>query len=119
MILAAFLLLGQAISLAPPLDWTSLPRLSLASGSSISAQLTEFAQNEVRDGRCSLGERSTLDLAVLVAENGRVRRIVPRAIDCPSVEQFAAGVVLRAARDRIRPPATATWYVTTIALLQP
>ncbi len=119
MIPAALLLLGQALSLSPPTDWAALPRLGLALAAGPAPQLADFVDNEVRSGRCALAGRTALDMAVLVAENGQVRRIVPRAIDCPAVEQFAAGVVLRAARNRVRVPESATWYVTTVALTRP
>lgn len=120
MIGVAILLAGQALALAPPTHWDALPRLSLGPAATAPVQLKEFVQREVQAGRCVLADGAPpLDLAVLVAPNGRVRRIVPRAIGCPSVEQFAAGIVLRAARDSVRPPTSDTWYVTSVALSQP
>ncbi|WP_051272873.1 hypothetical protein [Sphingomonas phyllosphaerae] len=120
MILAALLLLGQAPSLNPPTDWAPLPRLQLGLAAAPPTQLTEFVRREVLAARCELSpEERMLDLVVLVTQAGQVRRIVPRAIGCPSVEQFAAGIVLRAARDKTRPVAADTWYVTTVALTLP
>jgi len=120
MILPALLLLGQAMSLSPPLEWSPLPRLQLGLAAAPPAQLTEFVRREVVSERCVLPpEQRMLDLAVLVTQTGQVRRIVPRAIGCPSVEQFAAGIVLRAARDKTRPIAADTWYITTVALTLP
>lgn len=118
--LAALVLVGQALSLTPPADWQTLPPLPLPPALAPTPQFAQFVRNEVQAERCVLGEgRTTLDMAVLVTTNGRVRRIVPRAIGCPSVEQFAAGIVLRAARDTIRPPSVDTWYRTSVALTQP
>ena len=120
MTVAALLLVAQALALTPPIQWETLPRLSLGPAAASPAQLGEFVQREVQAGRCVLTPgTASLDLAVLVAPGGRVLRIVPRAIGCPAVEQFAAGIVLRAARDNLRPPASDTWYVTSVALTQP
>lgn len=120
MILAALLLLGQTPLLSPPTDWAPLPRLQLGLAAAPPAQLTDFVRREVVAERCTLPpERRMLDMVVLVTQAGQVRRIVPRAIGCPSVEQFAAGIVLRATRDKTRPIAADTWYVTTVALTLP
>ncbi|MEH3104518.1 MAG: hypothetical protein PGN12_11490 [Sphingomonas phyllosphaerae] len=120
MILAALLLLGQLSSLNPPTEWTSLPRLQLGLAAAPPARLTEFVRREVAAARCTLpSEARMLDLVVLIAQSGQVRRIVPRAIGCPVVEQFAAGIVLSAARDKMPPPSSDTWYVTTVALSEP
>ena len=45
-----------------------------------------------------------------------MRRVTPRAIDCPTVEQFAAGLLLGAARNNVdlRGAATDSWYRTTM-----
>lgn len=120
MIFAALLLLGQAPSLNPPVDWAPLPRLQLGLAAAPPAQLTDFVRREVAAEHCVLSaDERMLDLVVLVTPAGQVRRIVPRAIGCPSVEQFAAGIVLRAARDKTRPIPVDTWYVTTVALTPP
>jgi hypothetical protein len=119
MILAALLLLGQLSSLNPPTEWTALPRLQLGLAAAPPTQLTEFVRREVAAAHCTLpAEARMLDLVVLIGQNGQVRRIVPRAIGCPAVEQFAAGIVLSAARDRMPAPSSDTWYVTTVALTQ-
>ena len=43
--------------------------------------------DEVRAGRCAAaqGNKLAVDLVVYITEDGRVRRIVPRAIHCPTV----------------------------------
>ncbi len=118
--IAALLLVGQALPMTPPSDWEPLPHLRLPPSATVPPQFAEFVRNEVREARCTLPkENVALELAVLVGANGRVRRIVPRAIGCPTVEQFAAGIVLRAARDAVRPPAVDTWYQTSVALPRP
>ncbi|WP_447407106.1 hypothetical protein, partial [Clostridium perfringens] len=56
-----------------------------------------------------------VDVAVLVAA-GRPRRVIPRAIQCPAVEQYAAGLVSSMARGNIAPATQAGdgWYKTSL-----
>ena len=79
-------------------------------------------------GQDLLGERiypnlrdipDKIDMVVLVSSaNGEVQRIVPKAIKCPTVEQFAAGVVQKAARGNIAgpPPTADSWFRTGMTL---
>lgn len=56
-----------------------------------------------------------ISLAVLIVPGGSVKRIVPQAIDCPTVEQYSAGLILKMSRDNIKAsPATDTWYRTSM-----
>ncbi|WP_058753976.1 hypothetical protein [Sphingomonas endophytica] len=110
----------QASAVTPPAEWQTLPRLPLREAREQAPQIPDFVRDEVREGRCVLRDDMTmLDLAVLVSTQGQVRRIVPRAIGCPTVEQFAAGTVLRAARGNIIPPAVDTWFRWTVPLPRP
>ncbi|MEG3165072.1 hypothetical protein U1701_10735 [Sphingomonas sp. PB2P19] len=109
-----------------PQDWSTLPILRLrrpASSSDLSARdLSAFVRAEVAAGRCAAATSSiqgwslTIDLAVLATPAGRVRRVTPRAIHCPTVEQYAAGLVLGSARDNVdvRGALTDTWYRTNM-----
>ena len=69
--------------------------------------MTKFVHDEVAAGRCAAppavaGKVSIkVDMVVLVSPGGDTVRIVPKAINCPTVEQFAAGVVQKAARGNI------------------
>ncbi len=54
-----------------------------------------------------------VDVAVMVREPATVRTAIPRAIDCPTVEQFAAGLVTSFARNNLRNPAEG-WYRVTV-----
>jgi len=135
--IAALLLLAQAVAPIapppilvpstvtttgmPPQDWTALPVLRIRKQASTFANTSAYVHGEVMAGRCVKAIRTmqgwslTLDLAVLMTPDGRVRRVTPRAIDCPTVEQYAAGVIL-GARDSIDVVDTDsdTWYRTSL-----
>ena len=106
----------------PPQDWSNLPVLRFRRPISNTADTTSFVQSEVTAGRCMGATRTphgwalTVDLALLATAQGRVRRITPRAINCPTVEQFAAGLLLGTARDNVDPRGAAadTWYRTNM-----
>ena len=97
----------------PPVDWAPLPVLRYRRRPNVPAVLSDFVRDEVHAGRCAMpaGSRLSVDFAVLIAANGAVRRIVPRAIGCPTVEQYASGLMLRLARDNVlNPVLVPTWY---------
>ncbi|QNA86769.1 hypothetical protein G4G27_04010 [Sphingomonas sp. So64.6b] len=108
--------------LGPPKDWSALAPLSFTKQPDYAAGLTTFVADEVKAGRCvppkriDGQKRIDISLAVLVVPGGTVKRIVPQAIDCPTVEQYSAGLVLSMARDNIKgSPATDTWYRTSMS----
>ena len=106
----------------PPQDWSELPILRVRRPASDMPDLSAFVRTEVEAGRCAAAARDAdgwslkLDLAVLANADGQVRRITPRAIDCPTVEQYAAGLVLGTARDNVdvRGALSDTWYRTSM-----
>ncbi len=112
---------ATAGSTLPPQDWSALPILPMHKPTTALANVSGFVRSEVVAGRCAkvlrtaAGWTLTVDLAVLLTPDGRVRRITPRAIDCPTVEQYAAGVIL-GARDAIDvvDTDTDTWYRTSL-----
>jgi hypothetical protein len=116
----------QAAALATaPGDWTTLPPLRLTEQPDYTLIMTKFVRDEVAAGRCAAPapvEGRTvikLDLIVLVASSsGEAVRVVPRAINCPTVEQFAAGVVQKATRGNIAgtAPSSDSWYRTNITI---
>ena len=105
----------------PPQDWTMLPVLRIRGQATTIANTSAYVHGEVVAGRCAHVVRTTqgwaltVDLAVLITPEGRVRRVTPRAIDCPTVEQSAAGVIL-GARDSIDvvDADADTWYRTSL-----
>lgn len=117
----AFLLLQAAIP-AVPTDWSTLAPLPYVTAPQITAPLTRFVADEIATGRCSPSKPADghyviqVDVATLVAADGTIRRTIPRAIDCPTVEQYSAGLVVSFARANLqpRPGAADQWYRTTI-----
>ena len=99
----------------PPADWSDLPPLRFDRPWSDWRALSAYVVSEVRAGRCAAsGPTLRVDLAVLVAAGGQIRRIVPRAIQCPTVEQYASGLTLRMARGNVAPPPADSWFQTTL-----
>lgn len=100
---------------AQPAELTTLPELPLQRRWPETPALSDYVRDEVLAGRCSVeGQRIQVDLAVLVAGNGQIRRIRPRAIQCPTVEQYASGVMSRMARGNVAPPGEDRWYRTAL-----
>lgn len=116
--LAALVLAAQAATMTPPADWQTLPPLPFETAPESWPQLRAFVADEVKAGRCTLTD-DHLDLAVLIDPSGQVRRIVPRAIECPTVEQFVAGSVLRRARGNVVAPPVERWFHLSIDLTRP
>lgn len=106
----------------PPADWSTLPELPYLRRTPDMEALSAFVRDEVAAGRCIATGRVgaatvvTLDLAVLVAPDGHIRRIVPRAIDCVTVEQYGSGLVSRLARDNLDTAGITAeaWFRTTL-----
>ena len=118
--IAALLLALTAGQLAaapyPPADWSALPALRFARRPDPPVALNGFVRGEIAAGRCVLSRTTStlhLGLAVLVADGAAVR-ILPRAIGCPTVEQFAAGLLSGLARGRLDGACAAGWYRTTL-----
>ena len=107
---------------AMPLDWAVMAPVPYAEPPVLAPTLSTFVAGEVAAGRCTVPRPSDghyvlrVDVAALVTAEGIVRRAVPHAIDCPTVEQYAAGLVLGFARGNLAPRGAAadTWYRATI-----
>lgn len=96
-------------------DWAALPELAFIRRWPNLPELSAYVRDEARAGRCAVtGRTITVDLAVMVAANGQLRRIVPRAIRCPTVEQYASGLVSRMARGNVAAPGADTWFRTVL-----
>ena len=95
--------------LPSPIDWEALPPLNYRNPPAITPAMQAFVASEVAGGRCAppRGPQGhywiKLDVAVLVDGEGHVLRTVPHAIDCPTVEQFGAGLALSFARENLLP----------------
>lgn len=92
-----------------PIDWQALPPLPYRRTPRPTARMTAFVQSEMRRTGCPrpapVGGRLQVqvDVAVLIGEDHVVRATIPRAIDCPTVEQYAAGLVVSYARGNLVP----------------
>jgi hypothetical protein len=101
-----------------PIDWAALPALPWRAQPAITPAMSSFAGNEARARRCPVpqGNSITVELAVLV-DGDAVRTVVPRAIDCATVEQYAAGLAAGFARNNLLPrgaSAGGQWYKTSL-----
>jgi hypothetical protein len=104
---------SDAALAVPPEDWSSLPELKLQRRVEEAGALSSYVRDEVRAGRCAAdANRLRIELAVLIGANGQLRRIRPQAIDCPTVEQYASGLMLRMARSNVAPSGQERWYRT-------
>ncbi|WP_242097001.1 hypothetical protein [Sphingomonas sp. CROZ-RG-20F-R02-07] len=104
--------------LAPPQDWSRLPPLMLRRPVAQAPEAAAYVASEIAAGRCTwTGTMLTVDFAVLASPAGQVKRIVPRAIGCPTVEQYAAGILLSMARSNIDTGSAGGegWYRTTLS----
>ncbi|WP_084581550.1 hypothetical protein [Sphingomonas azotifigens] len=110
---------------APQIDWPSLAPLPYRSEPQISPDMLAFVANEVTTRKCPLaigpGLTLTVDVAVLVDPQDNIRTTVPRAIQCPTVEQYAAAMVAGAARGNLLPRRASAdqWYRTTVTFAWP
>lgn len=116
--MSGFLLLAAALQTAP-IDWDTLPPLPWRAPPIITTEMQNFVQREVDLRKCKLAKPKAMEVAVavLIDESGNVRTSVPRAIACPSVEQYAAALVAGLARNNLlpRPGASEQWYRTTLS----
>lgn len=125
MILALLLIQAEQPPAPPPAlpsDWSAMIQLPYVAPRQVTPQVTNFVAGEIAAGRCATVRPSDghyvvrVEVATLVATDGTVRRIVPHAIGCPTVEQYAVGLVTGFARGNLIPSGRAsdTWYRTAI-----
>lgn len=110
--------------LSPPLpaDWSVLAPLPYMAVPVQAPALSSYVADEIAAGRCAVARPADghyivrVDVAALVSGAGVVRRAVPHAIACPTVEQYATGLVLGYARGNLltRRGAPDLWYRATI-----
>ncbi|MET3712562.1 hypothetical protein ABIC65_003280 [Sphingomonas trueperi] len=118
--------LGLALQATPPrIDWPSLAPLPYRSEPQITPDMLAFVANEVTTRKCpvAIGPGLTLsvDVAVLIDAQDNIRTTVPRAIQCPTVEQYAAAMVAGAARGNLLPRMANAdqWYRATVTFTWP
>ena len=125
MLLGLYLLQATAqvaIPAAVPTNWSLLAPMPFITPPQITQPIAKFVSEEIAAGRCPPQRPGddrhllTIDVAALVNADGIVRRTVPRAIGCPTVEQYSAGLVVSFARENldIATPTPERWYRATI-----
>lgn len=110
------------VPVARMIDWTALPSLPYRRTPRMTSRMMAFVAAEMRRGACPppapADGRMQLraDVAVLIGNDGVVRATIPRAIDCPTVEQYAAGLVVSFTRSNLvsRLAHAGNWYRATI-----
>ena len=118
----AALALAAALQTSP-IDWDALPSLPYRAPPAISLEMHAFVAREVRERQCPApapreGVRTLeVEVAVLVDGMGGIRTVVPRAIACPTVEQYAAALTAGFARNNLlsRTAGEPQWYRASIA----
>ena len=97
------------------IDWKGLAPLPWRTPPVLTAEMQAFVQREAVSRKCPLPAPGTItvEVAVLVDEASGIRTAVPRAIRCPTVEQYAAALVASFARGNLLPrtgAAAGQWY---------
>jgi hypothetical protein len=118
----ALALLAQAAADLPPLpgDWSDLAPMPYVASPELTPPLDKFVMDEVAAGRCAVPRPADghyvvkVDVAALIDQDGTVRRAVPRAINCPTVEQYSAGLVTSFARANLKTRTATLWYRATL-----
>jgi hypothetical protein len=116
-----------AQDLPSPIDWEALPPLNYRNPPTVTPAMQAFVAGEVAAGRCAPPRGPEghywikLDVAVLVDGEGHVLRVLPHAIDCPTVEQFGAGLALSFARENLLPRTQPDdrWFRATFVFTRP
>lgn len=105
------------------IDWNALPPLPYRTAPVLSAEMHSFVGREVRERKCPVApsraatQNLQVEVAVLVESSGGIRTVVPRAIACPTIEQYAAALAAGFARNNLLPRSAAEprWYRTTLS----
>ncbi|WNO53007.1 hypothetical protein [Stakelama saccharophila] len=108
--------------LTVPVDWEALAPLPLRETPTVTPLMTRFVAHETQAGNCRkpriVEGRYVMhvDVAVLLAPNGSIRATIPRAINCPTIEQYAAGLISSFARKNLLPSAgdASGWYRASV-----
>ncbi|WP_239019648.1 hypothetical protein [Sphingomonas suaedae] len=108
---------------APAIDWTTLPDLPYRTAPQMTPAMHDWARGQVRARKCRArrlvdGRPAVrVEVAVLVHSEDGVRATIPRAIGCPSIEQYAAGLVAGFSRNNLTQRTAApgaAWYRATV-----
>jgi hypothetical protein len=107
------------------IDWATLAPLPLRTHPAITPDMLGFVAGEIALRKCPIpagpGQTLTIDVAVLVAADDGIRTAIPRAIRCPTIEQYAAALVASAARNNLLPRSATSeqWYRASVTFEWP
>jgi hypothetical protein len=106
-----------------PTDWATLAPLPYIAPPLVTPATDQFVAGEIAAKRCP-GPKPVdghyilrVDIAALIGRDGAIRRAIPRAIGCPTVEQYSAGLVIGFARGNLPTRGAGAgdqWYRTTL-----
>lgn len=107
-----------AAPVAHTINWAALPPLPYRRTPRLTAPMMTFVAAEMRRRQCPMPQtvygrvQLQTDVAVLIGADGTVRATIPRAIGCPVVEQYAAGLVVSFTRNNLvkRLTRDGNWY---------
>ena len=112
------LTLAAALLQTAAIQWDALAPLPYRAPPLVTPEMQAFVERQVLTNRCPLATPGsvTVDVAVLVDDANGIRVTVPRAIRCPTVEQYASALVAGFARNNLlpRPGGGEQWYRTSI-----
>lgn len=105
-----------------PIVWEAMAPLPYRTPPPISPAMSRWVAGELVRSKCPVpravnGRYSVrVDVAVLISPESTVRASIPRAIDCPTVEQYAAGMVSSFARNNLlsRAGDGSGWYRASV-----
>lgn len=100
------------------IDWDALPSLPYRAPPIVTPTMHAFVQREATT-RCDLPNPGTItvEVAVLIDEANGIRTAIPRAVGCPTVEQYTAALVAGFARNNLLPRTGAAeqWYRASLS----
>ncbi|MFL9842346.1 hypothetical protein ABS767_15350 [Sphingomonas sp. ST-64] len=108
---------------AAAIDWSRLPDLPYRETPQMTPAMHDWARGQVRARKCRAGRlvdgrpAVRVEVAALIDPETGVRTTIPRAIGCPTVEQYAAGLVAGFSRNNLVPRTAApgaVWYRATV-----
>lgn len=108
---------------AAAIDWATLPDLPYREAPQMTPAMHDWARGQVRARKCRArrlvdGRPAVrVEVAALIDPETGVRTTIPRAIGCPTVEQYAAGLVAGFSRNNLVPRSAApgaAWYRATV-----
>ncbi len=106
-----------------PADWATLAPLPYVAAPQVTPAMEQFVAGEIAANRCATVKPVDghyivrVDVATLIGGDGTIRKAIPRAIGCPTVEQYSAGLVIGFARGNLPARgagAAEQWYRTTL-----